>query len=52
MWAVESRSEVRRFGDVMENVIDLVLSPDGHRALTVSDDAFAGSAEAELTVLL
>jgi hypothetical protein len=47
VWDVESRSEVGRFGDVMEYVIDLLLSPDGHRALTVSDDEFAGSAEAD-----
>lgn len=52
MWHVESGSEARRFGDVTENVIDLVLSPDGDRALTVSDDAFAGSAEAELAARL
>ncbi len=50
VWDVESGSEVCCFGDVMEYVIDLVLSLDGHRALTVSDDAFAGSAEAELAV--
>ncbi len=52
MWDVESGSEVRRFRGVMEFVIVLVLSPGGHRALTVSDDASAQSAEVELAVCL
>ena len=32
MWDVESGSEVRRFGDVIGYVIDLVLSPESRRA--------------------
>ncbi len=52
VWDVGNGEEIHRFGDVIGYVSNLAFSSDGRHALTVSDDSFEETAEAEMAVRL